>query len=107
MIPSGLKPFWGLSDPYTFYYGVSQWKPLKVTHSGGVGPYTYAWGNAGSGQLKNQSPDGKRISLFEPTGPAKVWVTVSDQGTGCDWTDTLDIAWDNSMFCGTMNPKTW
>ena len=107
MKPSGLKSFWGLNDPYTVYYGVSQWKHITLSHSGGVGPYTYTWGNAGSGQLKNQSANGKKISLFEPTGPAKVWVTVHDGGTGCDWTDTMDVAWDNSMFCGTMNPKTW
>jgi hypothetical protein len=99
-----VKSFWGLPDPNTFYFGVTQWKRLRVNHSGGTAPYTYTWSiTSGNGTLKNQS--GRNISLFEPTGPVTVSVTIDDAG-GCQTTETINIAWDDQYFCGTINPVT-
>ena len=94
-------------DPYTFYFGTTQWKRITMNHSGGVGPFTYTWGKVGTGQLKQQSASGKSIYLFEPFGPTKVYVTVDDAGTGCSTTDTLSIAWDDQYFCGTITPRAY
>ena len=93
-------------DPNTFYFGTTQWKRIRVKKSGGVGPFTYSWGKVGTGQLKGNL-SGSSIYLYEPFGPTKVYVTISDAGTGCDVTDTMDIAWDDQYFCGTISPRSY
>lgn len=93
-------------DPNTFYFGTTQWKRIRVKKSGGVGPFTYSWGKVGTGQLKGNLA-GSSIYLYEPFGPTKVYVTISDAGTGCNVTDTLDIAWDDQYFCGTISPRKY
>jgi secreted PhoX family phosphatase len=104
MKADGLKAFWGLNDPYTYYFGVTQWKRISVTRTGGVGPFTYTWNKIGTGTLKaGNTPNS--IQLFEPTSATKVYVTIYDAGTGCTTTDTVTIAFDNSYFCGSTSPK--
>ena len=93
-------------DPYTFYFGTTQWKRIRASHTGGVGPFTYTWGKVGTGQLKGNLTT-NNIYLFEPFGPTKVYVTVGDVGTGCSTTDTLSISWDKQYFCGTMTPRSY
>jgi hypothetical protein len=92
------------SDPYTFYHGLSQWKKIKSTVTGGVGPFTYVWGNIGSGQIKNVGSKIDQKFLYQPTGATKVYLNVTDQSTNCTFGDTIDIHWNDDFFCGTMTP---
>jgi hypothetical protein len=92
------------SDPYTFYHGLSQWKKIKSTVTGGVGPFTYVWGNIGSGQIKNVGSKIDQKFLYQPTGATKVYLNVTDQSTNCTFGDTIDIAWNDDYFCGSMTP---
>ena len=93
-------------DPYTFFFGTTQWKRIRMTHTAGVGPYTYSWGKVGTGQLKGNLTS-KSIYLYEPFGPTKVYATVHDAGNGCDYTDTISIGWDDQYFCGTLTPRVY
>jgi hypothetical protein len=95
---------WGsaVSDPYTFYFGLSQWKKLKSSVTGGVGPFTYDWGTITSGQIKNRGSNPKNKYLFQPMSACKVYLNVTDQATNCTYGDTIDIQWNDDYFCGTI-----
>jgi hypothetical protein len=75
---------------------------MKATVSGGVGPFTYNWGLIGSGQIKNFFSHVDQKYLYQPLGDTKVYVNVTDQSTNCTFGDTIDIAWNDDYFCGTI-----
>ncbi|MCT4624247.1 MAG: PKD domain-containing protein, partial [Schleiferiaceae bacterium] len=107
VIPQGMNTnTWGnaVSDPYSFYFGLTQWKKLKSSVTGGVGPFSYSWGTINSGQIK---PLGNKIDqkyLFQPMSDCKVYLNVTDQSTNCTYGDTIDITWNDDYFCGTIGP---
>ncbi|MCT4625026.1 MAG: T9SS type A sorting domain-containing protein, partial [Schleiferiaceae bacterium] len=109
VIPQGMNTnTWGnaVSDPYSFYFGLTQWKKLKSSVTGGVGPFSYSWGTINSGQIK---PMGNKIDqkyLFQPISDCKVYLNVTDQSTNCTYGDTIDITWNDDYFCGTIGPNT-
>jgi hypothetical protein len=96
---------WGpnVADPYTFYFGLSQWKKLKSTVTGGTGPFTYDWGTIGTGQIKNRGSNPSNKYLFQPTAATKIYLNVTDQATSCVYGDTVDILFNDDYFCGTIS----
>ena len=100
--PYGMHSFWvnqGASDPNTFYFGLTQWKRLRVIVSGGGGPYTYAW-SSNTGTMKNQW--GNQVYLFEPTMAPVITCTITDQSNGCVYTETINLGWDTQFYCGNL-----
>jgi hypothetical protein len=106
----GLNALWvnaGASAPNTFYYGVTDALRMNTAISGGVGPFTYSWSNSGTNFLLPRSYyPANSVDLFRPTGAITVTCTVTDQGTGCVYTVSLYMNWDNQFFCQVLN-NTW
>jgi hypothetical protein len=106
----GLNALWvnaGASAPNTFYYGVTDALRVNAAVAGGVGPFTYAWSNSGTNFLLPRFYyPASSIDLYRPTAATTITCTVTDQGTGCVYTGTLAVNWDDQFFCGKVG-NTW
>jgi hypothetical protein len=107
----GLNALWvnaGASAQNTFYYGVTDALRMNTKITGGVGPFTYNWSNSGGTNflLPRAYYPASSIDLFQPTAASTVTCTVTDQGTGCVYTVSLFMNWDNQFFCQRLK-NTW
>ena len=107
LVPYNGAHFLPFLDPYTFYFGTTQWKRICAKVTGATGPLTYTWGLIksnpyGIGELKGNLTS-SCIYLYQPCDDVKIWVEAYDVGSGCEYMDTIDIAVDWTYYCGSTS----
>lgn len=83
----------GASQQQTYYWGLGAGLPITAEVVGGQGPFSYSWQSQNSFNITYYPNKPNRATLWYPTGPDWVYVTVTDLSTGCTVQDSVFVDW--------------